>query len=142
MKWNLFKQVEKNDAAKKVNPLDLSSDQDLTVALMNLILIEEKSTGELFDMVHEMRRNLMARIVKRPGVWCVSKHLLAQSMHMVNNGNKLINSNHDKAYEMYNRAYELYSLFWGINMGLVDMAEIKQSAPDVFEMAQIDKECK
>ena len=33
--------VEKLDAAKKVNPKDLSSDQDLTIGIMNLISIEE-----------------------------------------------------------------------------------------------------
>ena len=33
--------VERGDQAKKVNPKDLSSDQDLTIAIMNLISIEE-----------------------------------------------------------------------------------------------------
>ena len=33
--------VERVDQAKKVNPKDLSSDQDLTIAIMNLISIEE-----------------------------------------------------------------------------------------------------
>lgn len=33
--------VEKIDSAKKVNPKDLSSDQDLTIGIMNLISIEE-----------------------------------------------------------------------------------------------------
>lgn len=33
--------VEKIDSSKKVNPKDLSSDQDLSIAIMNLISIEE-----------------------------------------------------------------------------------------------------
>ena len=32
--------VEKMDAAKKVNPKDLSSDQDLSIGIMNLISFE------------------------------------------------------------------------------------------------------
>ena len=38
---NVKEFVEKLDAAKKVNPKDLSSDQDLTIGIMNLISIEE-----------------------------------------------------------------------------------------------------
>ena len=35
------KKIEQADSVKKVNPLDLSSDQDLTIGLMNLIAIED-----------------------------------------------------------------------------------------------------
>ena len=38
---NLNEFIEKVDAMKKVNPLDLSKDQDLSIAIMNLISIEE-----------------------------------------------------------------------------------------------------
>ncbi len=37
---NVKEFVERIDASKKVNPKDLSSDQDLTIAIMNLISIE------------------------------------------------------------------------------------------------------
>ena len=30
------------------------------------------------------------------------------------------------ATNLFNKAYELYSLFWGINMGLVDVAGVKK----------------
>ena len=38
---NVKEFVERIDSTKKVNPKDLSSDQDLTIAIMNLISIEE-----------------------------------------------------------------------------------------------------
>ena len=38
---NVKEYVEKLDSGKKVNPKDLSSDQDLTIGIMNLISIEE-----------------------------------------------------------------------------------------------------
>ena len=38
---NVKEFVERIDSSKKVNPKDLSSDQDLTIAIMNLISIEE-----------------------------------------------------------------------------------------------------
>ena len=40
-KLTLEELVKKADNAKKANPLDLSSDQDLSIALMNLISLEE-----------------------------------------------------------------------------------------------------
>ena len=54
--------VERVDATKKKNPKDLSSDQDLTIAIMNLISIEEHlifsgaKTGKtgFDDMVQEV----------------------------------------------------------------------------------------
>ena len=81
--------VEKFDSMKKVNPKDLSSDQDLSIAIMNLISIEEHlifsgaKTGktsfyDLVDCVRNMRKDLMQKMIKEYDgeVWCISKHLL------------------------------------------------------------------
>ena len=38
---NVKEFVERIDSSKKLNPKDLSSDQDLAIAIMNLISIEE-----------------------------------------------------------------------------------------------------
>jgi hypothetical protein len=70
----------------KDNQLDLSSDEDLSIAIMNLVSIEEhffftaNKTGksEYFDLLsqaREMRKELLKRIVKDPEgeVWCISK---------------------------------------------------------------------
>ena len=70
---NVKEFVERIDNAKKKNPKDLSSDQDLTIAIMNLISIEEHlifsgaKTGKntFYDMVQEireMRKNLMLKV--------------------------------------------------------------------------------
>ena len=93
--------VEKLDAAKKVNPKDLSSDQDLTIAIMNLISIEEHlmfsgaKTGKdsfyaMINDVREMRKNLMQKIIPayEGEVWCISKHLLATLMRLMEVGTK------------------------------------------------------
>ena len=91
--------VEKIDSSKKVNPKDLSSDQDLSIAIMNLISIEEHlvfsgaKTGKnsFYDLirdVREMRKNLMQKIIPsyEGEVWCISKHLLASSMRLMEVG--------------------------------------------------------
>lgn len=151
-KMTLDEMVQKADAAKKVNPLDLSSDQDLSIALMNLISLEEhfffsgaktQKTGfyDLINTVRDMRKELMERIVKKSTaetgeVWCVSKHLLAASMRLMEVGTKALSAgNTVDAYNLFNKAYELYSLFWGINMDLIDMTGVQKIAPDVYERA-------
>ena len=93
---NVKEFVERIDATKKVNPKDLSSDQDLTIAIMNLISIEEHlvfsgaKTGktsfyDLIEDVRETRKKLMMKIIPsyEGEVWCISKHLLASSMRLM-----------------------------------------------------------
>jgi hypothetical protein len=114
----LIKQVVQADDVKKVNKLDLSSDQDLTIALMNLLAIEDE-----FEYVRDIRIELMSRIVAPDtDAWGMSERLLGMAMQLIDDGNK---DTGDSAYKLYNRAYELYSMFWGINMGLVKIDDIK-----------------
>ena len=131
--------VERVDNAKKKNPKDLSSDQDLTIAIMNLISIEEHlifsgaKTGKnsFYDMVQdvrEMRKNLMLKIIPsyEGEVWCTSKHLLASSMRLMEVGTKQQSmGNTEEAYSLFNQAYDLYCLFWGLNMNLIDMKQVE-----------------
>ncbi|MDR2412592.1 MAG: hypothetical protein LBD50_00070 [Rickettsiales bacterium] len=149
-KLSMEEMINKLDSAKKANPLDLSSDQDLSIALMNLISLEEHfffsggktgKTGfyDLIDTVREMRKELMGRIVKKSTaetgeVWCISKHLLAASMRLMEVGTKALGADKKKdAYDLFDKAYDLYSLFWGINMELIDLSDVKKIAPEVYE---------
>ena len=138
--------VERVDATKKKNPKDLSSDQDLTIAIMNLISIEEHlvfsgaKTGKtsFYDMVkdvRELRKNLMQKIIPsyEGEVWCISKHLLATAMRLMEVGTKQQSMGNDKeAYSLFTSAYDLYCLFWGLNMNLVDAKDISWT-PDNLE---------
>lgn len=149
-KMSLEEMVKKIDDSKKVNPLDLSSDQDLSIALMNLVSLEEhfffsgaktKKPGfyDLINTVREMRKELMERIVAKNGheggeVWCISKHLLAASMRLYEVGTKAMGAGNKKdAYKMFEKAYELYSLFWGLNMNMIDLTGVKQMEPAFYE---------
>lgn len=131
--------VAKVDDAKKLNPLDLSSDQDLSIAIMNLISIEEhffftqQKTGkgkylDLLKEVREMRKDLLKKIVKdyEGEVWCISKHLLAASMRLEEVATKMLGQGKRKeAEDLFKKSFDLYSLFWGVNMGIVDTKGIK-----------------
>ncbi len=132
--------VEKMDAAKKVNPKDLSSDQDLSIGIMNLISIEEHlmfsgaKTGKtgFYDQINEvreMRKRMMQKIIPsyEGEVWCISKHLLASSMRLFEVGTKaLASGDKDTAYSLFDDSYGLYCMFWGLNMGMLsDGADLK-----------------
>ena len=132
--------IEKVDQMKKEDKMDLSSDQDLTVALMNLISIEEHffftgvKTGKdnYYDMLNEirgMRKELLKKIIKEyeGEVWCISKHLLAASMQLMEVGTKQLSlGNKDEAKDLFEKAYALYCLFWGVNMNVIDTSQVKQ----------------
>lgn len=132
--------VAKIDDMKKQNKKDLSSDQDLSIAVMNLISIEEHFffTGaklgktEYYDLimeVREMRKELLQKLIKEyeGEVWCISKHLLAASMRLMEVGTKQLGmGKKEEAYGLFDKAYRLYSLFWGINMKLISTDQIKK----------------
>ena len=145
--------VEKIDSSKKVNPKDLSSDQDLTIAIMNLISIEEHlvfsgaKTGknsfyDLIQNIREMRKNLMQKVIPsyEGEVWCISKHLLASSMRLMEVGTKQQSLGHkEDAYKLFNQAYELYCLFWGLNMNMLNVRDVKwieDKTEDVQKISQ------
>lgn len=156
-KLSMEEMIVQVDAAKKANPLDLSSDQDLSIGLMNLISLEEHfffsgaKTGkpgfyDLINTVREMRKELMTRIVDKSAtdgaeVWCISKHLLAASMRLMEVGTKALGAgNKEDAYNLFDKAYDLYSLFWGLNMHLIDLGGVREAEPDFYEAVLIKKE--
>jgi len=126
--------------SNKDNIMDLSSDQDLSIAIMNLVSIEEHfffsgaklNKPEYFDLLataREMRKDLLKRIIKEyeGEVWCISKHLLAASMRLMEVGTKAQGvGKKEEAQDMFKKAYELYSLFWGLNLKLMNVGEIKK----------------
>ncbi len=148
---NVKEFVERVDAAKKMNPKDLSSDQDLSIAIMNLISIEEHlvfsgaKTGknsyyDLIKQIRETRKNLLQKIIPsyEGEVWCISKHLLASSMRLMEVGTKQQSLGRDEeAYKLFNSAYDLYCLFWGLNMGMMETKDLKWIEPDIEEVKKI-----
>lgn len=134
----LLKKVEESKKGK----LDLSADEDLSVAIMNLISIEEhfffsgaKTKNEkyfdLLNQTREIRKEILAKLVKdvEPGseVWCISKHLLAASMRLIEVGTKYYQEGKkEEGKNLFSKAYDLWSLFWGLNLKLIDVGEVKK----------------
>ena len=150
---SLNEMIDKVDKLKKDHELDLSSDQDLSIAIMNLVSIEEHffftgaKTGnpkyyDLLSEVREMRKSLLKKIIKEyeGEVWCISKHLLAASYRLMEVGTKAQgNGKKEEAEDMFKKSYELYSLFWGLNMKLVDLGDIKKIDDDAIDKNDKEK---
>lgn len=134
--------LEKVEKMKKSGSVDLSTEEDLSLAIMNLISLEEHffftgaRTGkpQYFDLlseVRELRKELLAKMMdKNEGeTWCISKHLLATSMRLMEVGTKLQSDGKPaESQEMFARAYKTYSMFWALRLKLIDTAGFKTIA--------------
>jgi hypothetical protein len=141
------KLLNKVKAAEKGEKLDLSSGEDLSVAVMNLISIEEhlffsaektksKQYWELLNQVREMRKKLLKELVKdyEGEEWCISKHLLAGCMRLMEVGTKSLGKGEKKeAEEYFKMAYSLYELFWGLNLKLLKTGDLEKTAEREIE---------
>lgn len=134
------KLIEKIEKLKASGTYDLSMEEDLSIAIMNLISLEEHffftaektQKPDYFDLLaqtREIRKTMLGRLVnKHEGeTWCVSKHLLAASMRLIEVGTKLQADGKTKeAKETFDSAYKTYSLFWAIRLKLIDTKNIKK----------------
>jgi hypothetical protein len=130
--------IEKVDKVTKSGKVDLSSDEDLSIAIMNLISIEEHlfftaektEKPQYLDLLNEvrlMRTELLKKIIKdyEGEVWCISKHLLAASMRLMEVGTKEEKKgNRKEAWDLFKKSFRLYSLFWAINLKVVDIGDV------------------
>ena len=121
--------------------VDLSTTEDLSVAVMNLISLEEHffftaaktKKDEYFDTageIREMRKKLLAELMPNHEgeTWCISKHLLSATMRLIEVGNKLQSDDKkDEARSTFGKAYKIYSIFWALKLKLIDGREIKNS---------------
>ncbi|MDP2598526.1 MAG: hypothetical protein Q8P49_01710 [Candidatus Liptonbacteria bacterium] len=136
---NLIKKIEEMKASGTV---DLSTEEDLSIAIMNLVSLEEhffftaEKTGkmEYFDLLNEVRlvrKALLGRMIdKHEGeTWCISKHLLATTMRLIEVGTKLqADGKKDKAKETFDYGYRIYSLFWALRLKLINTKDLKKVA--------------
>jgi hypothetical protein len=132
--------IKKMEGLKAQGSLDLSTEEDLAMAIMNLISLEEHFyfTGaktdkpEYFDMLIEvraMRAKLLARMIdKKEGeVWCISKHLLATSMRLMEVGTKLQKEGKkDEAKEFFDDSYKMFNLFFALRLKIINIPDLKK----------------
>ena len=132
--------IEKVNKLKASGELDLSMEEDLSIAIMNLVSLEEhfyftaEKTGndgyfDLLNQTREIRKQLLAKMIdKHEGeTWCITKHLLAATMRMMEVGTKLQSSGKkEESREMFKKAYEVYSLFWALRLKLIIVTDVQK----------------
>jgi hypothetical protein len=134
--------IKKIESLKENAGADLSTTEDLSIAVMNLISLEEHfvftamktSKEEYFDTAQEvraLRKEFLAQLMpeNEGETWCIAKHLLAATMRLIEVGNKL-QSDGDKsrAKKTFEGAYKVYSLFWALKLKLIKGQSIKEEA--------------
>lgn len=136
--------IEKVKKMRESGGVDLSTEEDLSLAIMNLVSLEEHffftgvktKNDEYFDFlseVREMRKELLAKMIdKNQGeTWCISKHLLATTMRLMEVGTKLqSDGKKNEAKKMFERSYKMYSMFWALRLKLIDASEFKKISAD------------
>jgi hypothetical protein len=112
---------------------------------MNLISIEEhlfftanKTNKDkyyaLLNEIREIRKTLLKEIIRdyEGEIWCISKHLLAASMRLMEVGTEaLTKGEEEKAKGLFQQSYRLYMMFWEINLKPGDkITDIKPIGPN------------
>ena len=104
--------LAKIDRLKSAKDFDLSLEEDLSIAVMNLISLEE----HFF---------FTAQKTGQPSY--LSKHLLASCMRIMEVATKLQTDGKKKeAEDMFSQAYKVYSLFWAVRLKLIDLHGVKK----------------
>ncbi len=139
--------IEKIQDLRDKKLVDLSIEEDLSIAVMNLISLEEhlyftaKKTGktqylDVLNDTREIRKRLLAKLMpKNEGEsWCISKHLLAATMRSIEVGTKyLAHEQREEAERMFETAYKIYAMFWAMKMNLVDINELESIVDEDME---------
>ncbi len=139
---------------KKGNKIDLSLEEDLSIAIMNLISLEEHffftamktNKPDYLDMLNEtraIRKVMLARMIdKHEGeTWCVSKHLLAATMRLLEVGTKYLADGKKKdAMDVFESAHKIYAIFWALRLKLIDMQGIAKLPEGKLNIHDVDKE--
>lgn len=154
-KEDIKKLLDKVEKVTKQKGIDLSSGEDLSIGIMNLVSIEEhlfftsqktkdKTYLKLLNEVRLMRTELLKEIIKdyQGEIWCISKHLLAASMRFMEVGTKELKKGEEgKAWELFEKSYKLYSLFWGLNTGALEVSDVDRTKSERINFKdETDKE--
>ena len=143
MEQEIKKWLKKIEEVKK-GEIDLSRDEDLSIAIMNLISLEEhfyftamktnnKKYLEMLNSVRNLRKENMKKLVTKPEgeERGISKHLLAASMRLSEVGTKeLAKNNTEEANNYFKSAFDLFSMFFAINMKIIGVNNIKEQKTD------------
>jgi len=117
-----IKKIEKLTKEIKAELVDITTEEDLMFAVMNLISLEEHFYMafcqtkkdiylELHDEIRKLRRKAMEKLIvnTESQVWCISKHLLACAMRLKEVADKVKDEKLRK--ELYEYSFDMIKIF-------------------------------
>jgi hypothetical protein len=139
--------LAKIEKIKSGGGVDLSIAEDLSIAVMNLISLEEHffftgaKTGDsaYYDTsgeVRAMRTRLMERLMERHEgeTWCATKHLLSSVMRLIEVGNRLnTEGKKEAAKAFFADAYRLYGIFIALKTKMITLRDVADSGAEAAE---------
>jgi predicted GNAT family N-acyltransferase len=119
-------------------------EEDLALAIMNLVSLEEhffmtsqktekNSYLDLLTKTREIRKQLLSRLITshEGETWCISKHLLAATMRLMEVGTKFQSTGKlQEAQDMFRKSYEIFSIFWALRLNLLQLDGVKSISPE------------
>ena len=143
--------LAKIEELKNRSGVDLVVAEDLSLAVMNLVSLEEHFffTGVKTDQVkyfdtslaiRRLRKELMTELMPNHEgeTWCITKHLLSATMRLIEVGNKLQSEGQkDEAEAMFNKAYKGDSIFWALKLKLINAQKIKATAKNSAQLEDL-----
>ncbi len=141
---NFNELIKKIENLREKKQIDLSTEEDLSIAVMHLIGLEEHfyftgvKTGKdsyfnFLDETREIRKELLKKLIDQHEgeTWCVSKHLLGATYRLIEVGTKLYHEKKLKeAKEVFEYAQKIYTLFWALRLKLLTLEELKTIPPE------------
>ena len=135
---NFSEFLEKIEKLKQAGGVDLSTTEDLSLAVMNLVSLEEhlfftgaktskKEYYDLSNQVRKMRKKLMQKLLPQTEgeAWCATKHLLATTMRLIEVAQKLRSEGkREESDERFADAYQVYAIFWALQLKLVKVKAV------------------
>ena len=135
---------------------DITHKEDLSIAVMNLISIEEHlaftsmKTGkqdylEVLKAVRKLRIELLKELLTNTEgeLWCISKHLLGATMRLTECATKYLGKDNAKAQSYEEKAFDLYGLFWLLQKcGDEAKPEVRQEIKQEIKIEEIQHDKK
>jgi fructose-bisphosphate aldolase class 1 len=85
----------------------------------------------MLNETREIRKTLLAKLMDENEAesWCISKHLLAASMRIMEVGTKYQkDGKKEEAEKMFKQAFHVYGMFWALRLKIVDLGGVKKVA--------------
>jgi hypothetical protein len=140
------KELQEKINKAREGSIDLTSEEDLALAVMNLIATEEhlfftyektekEEYLEKLNDIRALRKELMTRMIPQyeGELWCTCKHLLSATMRLNEVGTKALGKGDvEEAKDAFDKAYYVFNIFWALRLKIVELPKPQEGKPQTI----------